>query len=301
MNDPIMSKKNELCVEIGIDRNILEKRIENYISLLDDIPSSISKYHHQSEGQTKFYQELKKTLDPKKIYLFHKIVLLELINRFPHRVKKIHVPPSIIEMFKLEFERIFRLIENDINFIFDWSNDSFAKDMGICTFRLVPAGAQLIEISGVSRKIVFSNFKKILSNLSFFTFKTAGFKPFYEIHTHSGNLTEFNPEGWSRCYVRIGELLKLNPNIRGMQGGSWFYDPALSNISPRLTYLREVPCANGAQVFFIQDEGKDSSALSKSEARKQSYTEGKYLPKAYLLVWPRKNLIQFSEENKCLL
>jgi hypothetical protein len=301
MNDQVMSIKNELCVKIGMDRDQLEKKIALYISLIDDTPTSILKYHHQSESQIKFYQELKKILNSTEIQMFHQITMLELMNKFSIRVKKILVPPSIIEIFKLEFERILALIKNDSIFIFDWSNDSFAKDMGICTFRLIPTGAQLVEISGVSRRIVFSDFKKVISNLFFFARKTGGFKPYYEIHTHSGNLGDFNPEGWNRCYVRIGELLKLNPEIKGMQGGSWFYDPALSKISPRLAYLSEVPCANGAKVFFVQEEGKSSSALSKSESRKQSYVDGKYTPKAYLLVWPRENLIRFSEENKDLL
>ncbi len=301
MRDQIKCKRNDLISEIAVDQNILEKKITEYFLLLDRISSSISKYHHQSEAQIIFYSELKKILAPAKIQLFHQILMLDLIDKFPQRVKKIRVPPSIIEMFQIEFKRIFELISNDAVFVFDWSNDSFAKDMGICSFRLIPAGAQLVEISGISRAILFNNFNKITSNLFFYIFKMYGCKPFYEIHTHSGNLAEFNSDGWTRCYVRIGELLKLNPEIKGMQGGSWFYDPALLTISPRLAYLRECPCANGAKVFFVRNENENSSALAKSELRKKYFAEGKYLPKAYLLVWPRKNLIQFSEENRnCL-
>lgn len=297
MDRKIISVKNELENSIEIDPHLLQESIENYISLEDHTRSSFSKYHYLSDAQIDFYHLFSKKFGHNKVLIFHKIVMLELISQFPVRVKKLNIPPSIMEMFKVEFERIFQIIEKDESFIFDWSNDLFAKDMGICTLRLIPAGAQLVEISGVPRRVLFDDPRKIIQNLWFFIFKTRGFKPFYEIHTHLGNLSEFHPDGWHRCYVRIGELLRMNPKIKGMQGGSWFYDPALSEISPRLEYLRSVPCSNGAKIFFLQEEGGSSSALSKSETRKQLYVEGKYLPKSYLLVWARDDLIHYSERD----
>ena len=132
-------------------------------------------------------------------------------------------------------------------------------------------------------------------------FKLKGGKPIYTIHTHQGNLADFNPDGWNRCYVRIGQLLQLNPDIKGMQGGSWFYDPALSEISPRLAYLREVPCQNGASIFFSSVEDHTSSALSTSASRVEKFKNGEYVPRAFVLVWPRDAMIKFSEKHKDLL
>jgi len=36
-----------------------------------------------------------------------------------------------------------------------------------------------------------------------------------------------------------------------MFGSSWFYDPLLADISPHLNYLRDVPMAGGAELFFV--------------------------------------------------
>jgi hypothetical protein len=169
--------------------------------------------------------------------------------------------------------------------------------MGICTFRLLPVGPGLIEVSGFSRRVLFNELSKIIPNLWFFIFKAKGSKPFYEIHTHLANVSEFNPDGWLRCYVRIAELLQMNPEMKGFQRSSWLVDPALSEISPRLEYLRIVPSANGAKIFFVKKEDESCGALSKSETRKMLYHEGKYIPRAFLLLWPRKEMINYVNEN----
>ena len=88
-------------------------------------------------------------------------------------------------------------------------------------------------------------------------------------------------------------MLALNPEIRGMWGGSWFYDPALERISPRLEYLRSVPQDNGAYVFYSNID-INGGALSKSDTRKQAYEDGKYLPKSYSVIWPRRHLLDWA-------
>ena len=297
----MISKKKALENEIGIDQEVLAVLVEKVILLSDQIRLTNAKYHFISINLREFYRQFKKNFGPEKIPVFHKIVMLELMHQFPIRSKSINVPDSIVEVFQSEFHRIFNLIEQDSLYVFDWTNDFFAKDMGICTFRLIPAGAQLIEVSGLPRSVLVRDLPKIFKNLWYFVFNLRGAKPLYEIHTHSGNLSDFNQDGWNRCYVRIGELLALNPSIKGIQGGSWFYDPKLAAISPRLEYLRSVPCVNGARFFFIRDEGEKSNALAKSESRTKLFESGKYRPRAFLLVWGRAELIEYSKKNRHLL
>ncbi len=120
-----------------------------------------------------------------------------------------------------------------------------------------------------------------------------GNRPFYEIYTHLSELEDFNPDGWDQCYLRIAGMLELNPEIRGMWGGSWFYDPAMAQVSPNLCYLREKPQQNGAKVFF-SNISLDSGALAKSKTRRDLYEQGKYMPKAYALIWQRDALIGWA-------
>jgi hypothetical protein len=73
-----------------------------------------------------------------------------------------------------------------------------------------------------------------------------------------------------------------------MYGGSWFYDPKVKEISPRLRYLQDVPVAGGARLFRTgPSEGCTNDALSTSPTRKNLFNEGLYQPCGYALVWDR--------------
>lgn len=285
----------------ALEKRQFEMAVSEYIELIDDEPVRIAKYHEKSDAENAFYSKFVTNYGVEKISGFHKELLLELMDRFSTRVKAIKIPDSILGIFKIEFERIQKIIQDDKAYVFDWTNDRFAKDLGICTFRLIPAGAQLVEIHGFPRSVVLTEISRVVQSLCFYLFRLKGGKPIYTIHTHQGNLSDFNPEGWNRCYVRIGQLLKMNPEIKGMQGGSWFYDPALSTISPRLAYLRAVPCQNGAAIFFLGTEDHTSSALSTSASRVENFKAGEYVPRAFVLAWPRDALIRFAEKNSGLL
>lgn len=113
---------------------------------------------------------------------------------------------------------------------------------------------------------------------------------FFQHHTHTSLLRRFNSEGWNRTYDLVAELLVANEDHKGFCGASWFYDPQLENISPRLVYLAADPIAGGAERFHL-GEDHTGSALSKSNTRVKFYDQGKYLPQSYLLVWYRKSMI----------
>ena len=80
-----------------------------------------------------------------------------------------------------------------------------------------------------------------------------------------------------------------------MAGTSWFYDPQLETVSPRLSYLRARPIERGA---FIVRSGTlpfdIQSATAKSENRRRLYEAGKYIPVAYTLLWPREKLLAWA-------
>jgi hypothetical protein len=84
-----------------------------------------------------------------------------------------------------------------------------------------------------------------------------------------------------------------------MFGASWFYDPALDEISPRLGYLRKTPIAGGA--FFIQGDATEEdkrNALSTSSTRQKLYDEGKYIPRSHMLIWGKNDQINWANKHK---
>jgi len=89
-------------------------------------------------------------------------------------------------------------------------------------------------------------------------------------------------------------MLELNPDVKGVAGVSWFYDPQVALISPHLAYLL-TPTHYGA---FLARMGSDrhhiENAIVRSSVRRRLYEEGRYLPTCYLLAWPRRALIAWA-------
>ena len=144
--------------------------------------------------------------------------------------------------------------------------DIFWKELAIARLQFFPVQAGVVEFYsgfGVKQGISFN----ALQTISFLSILIRfGRKPYYQVHTHTPVLHNFSSEGWINSYCQIAEMLKDNPHINGIMRGSWFFDPKLKKISPRLSYLQDLPLQNGAQTFCI---GKDNSgsAISKSKSR----------------------------------
>lgn len=177
--------------------------------------------------------------------------------------------------------------------------DLFHKDFGLALLRLYAAAAQLVDYrAGIGRVMLMKNGLRGLPARLLTFVRLGGFKPFFEIHTHLAYLDEFNEEGWNECYRCCAELYALHPQVLGMYGGSWFYDPALGTISPRLNYLRVIPQEGGAYLLFDSvNEHSTEDATATSPTRKKLYSEGKYQPKSYALIWPRAAQIRWAKRS----
>lgn len=113
------------------------------------------------------------------------------------------------------------------------------------------------------------------------------------MHLHSQDIRAmhaFNPRGWVEFYLRIAELLRPDPSMKGSLGAFWFRDAALSRISPHLTRLTIPVTDNGARLFPLWPCGADGirDATAKSKTRRRLYERGAYRPMNYLLVWPKE-------------
>lgn len=184
----------------------------------------------------------------------------------------------------------------------DWMNidgDLFHKDFGLITLRLFAAAAQLLDIRcGIPRSILFTEGALASVKKGQAIMSMGGFKPYVQIHTHLSDLDDFNEEGWNECYRCCAELYEKMPQLLGMFGASWFYDPVLDDISPRLAYLRKIPQDGGAHVLYVSTGGDHiDNATSTSPSRRKLYEEGKYMPKSYMLAWGKREQIDWAKRN----
>ena len=123
--------------------------------------------------------------------------------------------------------------------------------------------------------------------------------PWLEVHTESRWLRGFNEDGWNEAWATAAELCRARPELAGMIGSSWFYDPPLTEISPRLAHLRLNPLNGGA---FMVHQGPapihTERAATASASRKALIDSGEYTARSWLMIWPRKELIAWADRRK---
>ena len=167
------------------------------------------------------------------------------------------------------------------------------KDYRFVEALSVPCGAQVVDLAdsiGLKTAITLASVISIREAWSSFR------NDWFRVHTEGRYLDEFNESGWTRCYREISKLYSLHPHIRGMVATSWFYDPQLEAISPRLAYLASLPMSNGAiRVAHGTTEFDIRSATATSSTRRDLYETGRYTPICHSILWKREDMIRWAE------
>jgi hypothetical protein len=270
--------------------------VDEVIQSFDAMPSE-APYHRVPPRVADVWRDARSSFGAIGLATFQHVTMLTLIEQFEDRAREFRYTPAIRRRFEISFTRIIDAIENRTGSAYQEVDDLLLKDLAICRQWLFPTGAQIVEkCSAFDRSLMLRRGPKQFLTVVRTILACGGNRPFYQIHTHLNELEEFNPEGWDACYLRIAEMLRLNPEIKGMWGGSWFYDPALESVSPNLVYLRSRPEQNGAIVVYSNID-IDGGALSRSNTRRDLYNQKRYMPTAYALIWPRDALLEWAEKQ----
>lgn len=205
------------------------------------------------------------------------------------------VTAEVIERTKRWQPRLLDFLKGDDQGDYWFPNDLFLKDYRFVTGITVPCGAQVIDLSdGIGPKTAL----KLATRHPTLLFRALR-KPWFQIHTESRYLEEFNFDGWASFYKTAVDLLKINPHIQGIVGTSWFYDPILEKVSPRLFYLQELPLQHGAILVKQGTTQFDiKSATATSSTRRKLYEEGNYMPRCHTLIWSREAMIAWSANRQ---
>jgi len=180
-----------------------------------------------------------------------------------------------------------------------FDDDIVQKDIGIARLALYPCRAQVVErSSGVSLRLLLSKDLASACSLGVALALQGGRRPYYEIHTHTPMLDGFDLAGWTACFEMVADLMVNDRGILGVIGISWFYDPAIEAISPRLAYLRTLPIAGGALFLRSQSTERDAAlATATSATRRALYESGQYVPTSFAMIWQRKGLLQWRHRT----
>lgn len=228
-------------------------------------------------------------------------VIATLAQHLPRIVDR-SLPRSILELYPRALARLADFLET--GGLYD--QDLFGKDIRFVSGASVDVGAQFLDVlvssSAMAQAARLRRSAGFIGRLvrvgelgRAFDLMAGGEGDWLQIHTDIRNVADFNPDGWDRCYSRIADLLAGRPHIAGMLGISWFYDPQLCEISPRLSYLQHRPLQNGAFRVRLKASALDAQrAGAVSPTRRRLIEAGAYRPVCYALFWPRRELLRWA-------
>jgi hypothetical protein len=208
------------------------------------------------------------------------------------------LPSSIVALYPKFFDRLVTFLSTRA--CYSYPHEYYSKDVRYALGLTVPCGTHQLDLRNrVGPKLILRDViasRSVNSALAYAACR--GWGRWYANHLDLRAMKEFNSDGWTASFVRMAEALKLNPDVRGVAGVSWFHDPRVRDISPHLGYI-QTPTSFGA---FLANMGSAphhiANATVRSSTRQKLYEEGKYSPTCYLLAWPRNALIAWAERLK---
>ena len=281
--------RDRLCEEIR--RVLVAFPVTDIVSLLDE-HDQVGSYKYRSRRLMTYDEQVRASF-PEEVAKYHAAVVLTLIERSIKNIDSYHLTSEVAALCLANFARIVRNIDSCEFDYMQFPVDRFDKDLAAATMRLICAGARKLHEVYLPANLVKRHpyiWAKCGSRI--------GLRgTMYRMHTDANDpflMAEFNEEGWRRFCLRAAALLKASP-VNGILGASWFYDPALKDISPHLSYLRTLATDNGGISLRMGTSASDiESATRTSATRRRMYQSGRYLPQAYALIWLKEDMLRWA-------
>jgi len=220
----------------------------------------------------------------------------------PGRAKHAALPGEVMELYPYWLDQMAGFLTAAAEAETPYDADHWAKDVRMALGLSVPGAlTQTIDLSspmGPGQVVRNGREGHGWGQLVQYVRAQGWNRPWLEVHTEARQLADFNEAGWDRAWATAAAICKTRPALAGMIGSSWFYDPPLETISPRLAYLRLRPLKGGA---FIIHQGPaaihSQRASASSPTRKALIESGEYTPSSWLVAWPRTTLIPWAEQR----
>ncbi|MDV3482255.1 hypothetical protein [Sphingobium yanoikuyae] len=240
---------------------------------------------------TVLWRKLREPLTPQQrrsfvlFYLASKALQIEAV------LERRSLTPALIARYPLALTRLADVLENPPE-KYDLDNELFVKDFRMLQGLGLPAGAAILDIRSATGGTILQG---IACRSPLWVARTCGKVPCFRLYLDPRYLEDFNRDGMHAYYRETAELLIKHPDVYGFVCRSWFMDPQLESISPRLSHLTRVPLSAGAFVINRSASEKDiERATRTSYTRKRLYDAGEYKPMSSSLVWPRKAMIAWA-------
>jgi hypothetical protein len=102
---------------------------------------------------------------------------------------------------------------------------------------------------------------------------------------------------WDASILLMAKSIQLQPGIKGILTGSWFYSPETHRVTPHLAWTTRIFLDNGAFMTDIGPAQPDAGFQQGSTHRQELYLSGQYKPTETILLWPRKDILAWLEKR----
>ena len=228
---------------------------------------------------------------------FNRALVAELASRLHFRLDGLALPSDVLRRLPPALERLHTFLSAERQG-YGLGDDFFLRDVRFAAGWTVPCGSEFIDLrTRVSLPAgLLIALKAMGPRLALRTLTPGQPIAWFSPHTDSRYLDEFDEAGWERTYLNVASLLRGHPDIAGIAAYSWFFDPQLEEISPRLNYLRQRPLQGGALLMRGHTSEFDvKNATAKSPTRRRLYEAGEYVPVAHRMVWLRRDILSWAE------
>jgi len=225
-----------------------------------------------------------------------RLLISELALDLEQTLSSRKLAPEVLALVPPAASRLLAHLRGSTDSSYRYPDDYFVKDLRFVAGMTVPGGAEVLDLRSKAGMRVSAQLLRRQPTLTHLRALLMGSRsnPWFRIHTEKRYLRHFHEAGWDAFYLRVAAMLLAHPEVRGVVGTSWFFDPQLDAISPRLSYLRK-PLERGAFLVPGRSGAFDiASATVNSDARRQLFEQGHYMPVPQTLVWPRKELLLWA-------
>jgi hypothetical protein len=250
-----------------------------------------------SKKRERIFQLLGDTHGTSALALYHKLGLCRFMAESLDRIHRLGLPDSVDALLKDWYRQILKDCKRRSDSYYQHLLPSFVTDLKMSILRSFPVGGPwTVDLERISLKAFrYGSPWQKWRFIKCLALEARGVVPYLVVHTAPSRLCGFNEEEMNRAYLRMAELMKRWPSVRGIYRRSWFLDPRLDTISPELSYLRTVPQENGARLFVIDKTQADiDNALRLSIPRRRMYARGEYRPQGFAYIWPRRAVLEWA-------
>ncbi len=225
--------------------------------------------------------------------LAQEALILAMTHSLPERLRRLALPNVFTDEYARCATRIVAAALEGKGWAGGMDDDRFRKDLALLALRMLPCVSHVVCRSGLPRRTLLRRINlRNGSTVRVLLALRGRLRPMLENHVHPDMLDRFDAHGRSTCYRLVAQLLRQRPQLMGLMGTSWYYDEAVGQVSPKLSYLRQVPADHGG-IFLDAPNSADAihSALARSQHRRALHEAGRYHPTNVTMVWPRRSLL----------